>query len=201
MIPYDRNVLPPGQADLQIDGQDTDFVDITTKSGFVGYQRMMVEKDGKVIFDKLVINPSEGVFVLPVRINPQGMAEFLLVNEWKDVLGKRIAQIPQGGIRDGEKKSDAARREVKEETGYEPESLVLVGRQIFDTAYMSLEQPFYIGVVPYEQERRELELESGEDIVNLPWMRPEEIRRLPNTDGKTTIGIALAERVLNPSIL
>lgn len=201
IIPYDPSRLPPPEADLQIDGVDSDFSAITARSGFAGVKRMMVERDGKVLFDKFIIEPSDGVFVLPVRINPEGRAEYLLVNEWKDVLKKRIPNIVQGRLNKNEKPKDAARREVKEETGHEPTGLVLVGKQVFDSAYMSKEQPFYLAIVPYAQERMDLELEGGEDIDKLPWMRPSEIRRLPITDGKTTIGIALAERVINPKLL
>jgi 8-oxo-dGTP pyrophosphatase MutT (NUDIX family) len=201
LIPYNPNRLPPEKADLQIDGADSDFLAITARSGFAGVDRMMVERDGTVLYDTIKINPSSGVFVLPVRINPHKQAEYLLVNEWKDKLGKRITQIPQGRVGDGETDAEAAKREIREETGHEPTDLVLVGRQVFDSAYMSKEQPFYLALVPYDQERQDLELEGGEDIEKLHWMRPEEIRRLPISDGKTTIGIALAERVLNPNLL
>jgi len=201
LIPYDPKRLPPEKADLQIDGKDSDFSEVTAKGGFAGVKRMMVERDGKILFDTFKIEPSPGVFVLPVRINPDNKAEFLLVNEWKDKLGKRITQIPQGRTNKDEKVSDAARREVLEETGHEPTNLVFVGRQIFDSAYMSLEQPFFLATVPCEQERQELQLDMGEDIEQLPWMRPEQIRRMRISDGKTTIGIALAERVINPRLL
>ncbi len=201
LIPYDPNRLPPEKADLQIDGVDSDFSGITARSGFAGVERMMVERDGAILFDTIKINPSPGVFVLPVRINHQKLAEYLLVNEWKDKLGKRITQIPQGRVNNGETETEAAKREVREETGHEPFGLVLVGRQVFDSAYMSKEQPFYLALVPYGQERQDLELEGGEDIEKLSWMRPEEVRKLPIIDGKTTIGIALAEKVLNPNLL
>ncbi len=201
LIPYNPNRLPPEKADLQIDGADSDFLAITARSGFAGVDRMMVERDGVILFDTIKINPSSGVFVLPVRVNPQKQAEYLLVDEWKDKMGRRITQIPQGRINDGETEAEAAAREVKEETGHEPVGLVLVGRQVFDSAYMSKDQPFYLALVPYDQERQDLAIEGGEDIEMLNWMRPEEVRRLPISDGKTTIGIALAERVLNPNLL
>ncbi len=201
LIPYDPHRLSTDRADLLLDGEESDFKTITSKDGFVGFRRMMVERDGKVLFDKIVIDPSEGVFVLPVRVTPDNQAEFLLTNEWKDVLGKRIPNIPQGRINRGETAAQAAIREVREETGHEPTNLVLVGKQIFDSAYMSLEQPYFLATVPYEQERAELQLDGGEDISKLPWMNAEQVRRMGITDGKTTIGLSLGQSVINPSLL
>lgn len=200
-IPYDPNILPPEDTDLRVDGKHGNFQNITARSGFAGVTHLMVERDGKILFDKLRVDTSPAVFVVPVRVNPEGKAEFLLVNEWKDLQEKKVPNIPQGGIHEGETPKEAVIREVREETGYEPESIALIGMQIFDSAHMSDVQPFYLAMVPYSQEGRELELDETEDINRLPWMRPEEIRRLGIVDGKTTIGLALAEGVLRPELL
>lgn len=201
LIPYDPERLPPEEADLQVDGQNSPFKGINSKDGFVNFDRMMVEKGDKILFDKLVIDPSPGAFVMPVRINPQGRAEFLLVNEWKDTLGGYIPNIIQGRTTSDETPEDAARRLVRDEGGYEVHDLVLTGRQIFDSAYMSKDQPYYLAFIPYEQERAQLNLKKYEEIDILPWMSPEQIRRLKIRDGKTNLGMYAAQMVLNPKLL
>ena len=201
LIPYDPSRLPPEKADLQIDGVDSPFGRVSSRDGFAHFDRMMVERGDKILFDKLKIDPSPGAFVMPVRITPEGRAEFLIVNEWKDTLGKYIPNIIQGRTNDGEAPEDAARRLVRDEGGYVAQDLVLTGRQIFDTAYMDKDQPYYLALIPYDQQRAKLNLKKYEEIDILPWMRPEALRRLGISDGKTTLGITLAERVLNPLLL
>lgn len=201
LIPFDPNRLSREEADLQVDGMDSDFGGVNSKAGFVNFRRMMVERDGQILFDKLAIDPSCGAFVVPVRINLDNKAEFLLVNEYKDMLGKKIPNIIQGRTRDDEDSAVAARRLVREEAGYEADQLALIGRQIFDSAYMSRDQPYYLALIPFNQERQDLRPKQYEDIEVLPWMSTEEVRRLGINDGKTTIGIALAQGVLNPKLL
>ena len=117
LIPYDPSRLPPEEADLQIDGVDSPFRRVNSRDGFAHFDRMMVERGDKILFDKIKIDPSPGAFVMPVRITPEGRAEFLIVNEWKDTLGKYIPNIIQGRTNDGEAPEDAARRLVRDEGG------------------------------------------------------------------------------------
>ena len=68
---------------------------------------VVVGPNGEVKFDKLNIQWSPAVFVMPVRINPKGKAEFLLPEETRILLrdengrqgAVRIENIPQGLIK------------------------------------------------------------------------------------------------------
>jgi ADP-ribose pyrophosphatase len=48
----------------------------------------------------------------------------LLVNQFRTPLGKKLLEIPAGGIDKGEDAETAVIREMQEETGYRPEKLV-----------------------------------------------------------------------------
>lgn len=201
LIPYDPHRLPPEKADLQIDGVDSSFGRVNSRDGFVHFDRMMVVSGDRILFDKLKIDPSPGAFVMPVRVTPEGKAQFLIVNEWKDTMDSYTPNIIQGRTQDNEKPENAARRLVRDEGGHTVEDLVLIGRQVFDSAYMSKDQPYYLATVPYNQTRAELKLKKYEEIEILPWMSLEEIRRLGIKDGKTNLGIYLAQNVMRHHLL
>ncbi|MFC2020786.1 NUDIX hydrolase [Chloroflexota bacterium] len=51
----------------------------------------------------------------------------LLVNQFRQPLGKELLEIPAGGIEEGEKPEDAVCREMQEETGYLPQKVERLG--------------------------------------------------------------------------
>ncbi|MCG3401072.1 NUDIX hydrolase [Staphylococcus massiliensis] len=52
--------------------------------------------------------------------------EVILVKQFRKPLEKPLVEIPAGKLEKGEDREDAAKRELKEETGYEAESLTLI---------------------------------------------------------------------------
>ncbi len=63
--------------------------------------------------------------VVIVAVDPDD--NVLLVNQFRQSLGKELLEIPAGGIDSGEKPEEAVRREMQEETGYLPRKIERLG--------------------------------------------------------------------------
>lgn len=64
-------------------------------------------------------------FVVVVAVTPQG--QILLVRQHRVAAGAATLELPAGHVDPGETPEQAARRELREETGYEAENFQLVG--------------------------------------------------------------------------
>ncbi len=58
---------------------------------------------------------------------------FLLVRQFRPVVGAETLELPSGHVEQGESPEAAARRELAEETGYEAEKFELLGSLVPDT--------------------------------------------------------------------
>ena len=70
-----------------------------------------------------IVEHSDCVAIIPVDDNDN----VLLVNQFREAVGKELLEIPAGGIDDGEGPEDTVRREMQEETGYLPEKVERLG--------------------------------------------------------------------------
>jgi ADP-ribose pyrophosphatase len=66
-----------------------------------------------------------GDCVAIVAVDAEG--NLLLVNQFRQAVGKELLEIPAGGIEPGEDATAAVRRELSEETGYLPEKVERLG--------------------------------------------------------------------------
>lgn len=200
-------------ANWQVNGEIGDWDTVVDKRYGTIQHIAITDENGTVKFDKLNILWTSGVYVVAVRVNPDGKAEFLLPSEKRILLRNKDGQqgnefvdgIPQGVIREwqNELPHKAALRELMEETGYAPNSLVFLGNIAFSPANSEIEQPYYLAHVPYLQTAKAQTLEESETIHadEKRWLTWDQIQARPLRDGITVIGLALAQRVLKPELL
>lgn len=210
-LPSEEQAKLDKSANWKIDGGRGDWEEI--RDPYYGriIHVAVVEEEGRVKFDKLNMQWVPAAYVIILRVNPGGKAEFLLPKEkrilLRDEQGRQgnsfIDEIPQGVIREweGEVPADAAKREAREETGYSLSCLALIGRIALSPANSETIQPFYLARVPYTQRPEGQQLDDSEVIETERWFTWQQIQRLPLIGGSAIIGLALAQRVVKPDLL
>ena len=115
--------------------------------------------------------------------------KILLVKQYRLPVGKRLLEIPAGGIDGDEEPADAVRREMQEETGYLPKKVEKLGGFYsapgFCTEYLHL-------FLAAELEPSRLVAEDT-DCITLVRIDPEEITKLIHSgeicDAKSVAGL------------
>lgn len=157
----------------------------TIRDSKYGTIEHVLVQDGVHIYDKINIKLIPGAYVVLVRINPQGKAEFFIPRELRvllpDAQGNRgtvyLDTVPQGVIRTwtNESPQEAARREVRQETGYDPVGLVYLAKTYLTPANSDTVHHFFLGLVPYTQHAKDQQLEAGEHIQKGVWLTYSEL--------------------------
>lgn len=113
-------------------------------------QREMIEHPGSVI-------------VLPVTTDD----EVLLIRQYRYVTGETLIELPAGLIDEGEEPEAAARRELREETGYGVGELLFLGAAYVSPGYSREESNFYVatGCMQLDHEPDE---DEPIDIIHVP---------------------------------
>jgi len=132
-----------------------------------------------------VVEHTEVICVVAV----DGDGKFVLVRQYREAIGKDLLEIPAGGIEAGEDPAEAVRREMAEETGFEPRKLERMGGFYsapgFCTEYLHLF--LATDLVPH---RLEAEDTAGIEVVRV---RPDEVPGLIESgaicDSKSIAGL------------
>jgi 8-oxo-dGTP pyrophosphatase MutT (NUDIX family) len=126
-LPFEIDDIPLTKAaqkkrgyEVYVNGEEIKEV----KSALFKQDKMGVEirygqrKEG---YDGVVIreNGGGGAVTIPYTIDEGGQVYVGLVHEYRTTLGGIVANVPRGFLDKGETHAQAARREIREETGYE----------------------------------------------------------------------------------
>ncbi len=100
-------------------------------------EKMTVNGDHNYTVSRVVCK--DAVVIIPVIGN-----KIVLERQYRPVIRKTILGLPAGGIDRGETALAAARRELKEETGYTASRMTFMFKQYVDPGKMSYVSHFYV---------------------------------------------------------
>lgn len=152
----------------------------------VSLYRRVIEFGG-VVSEKDVVKFGKAVVILPILDD----GRVVLVRQWRAAVNAWILEAPAGRVEPGEDVFEAARRELREETGYEAEELIPMASTYVSPGYSDEVQVIFlarklrfVGASP----------EAGE-ILRTVIMSPEEVLSTvkPDTtvDAKTVLALLL----------
>ncbi len=87
--------------------------------------------------DFCLLNAPDWVTIVPLLKNPSGEDSFLMVKQFRHGSGEITLEFPAGLVENGENPSDAAARELLEETGYKAGTLIEAGKVNPNPAFMN----------------------------------------------------------------
>ncbi len=102
-------------------------------------ERRIISIDERVVERDVVVFP-DSVIILPVLKSDQ----IILIKQYRAAINDYIYEVPAGVVEPGESVRDAARRELIEETGYEPGELIEVGIYYPTPGYSTEKMHFFI---------------------------------------------------------
>lgn len=121
----------------------------------------------------------------------------LLVQQYRYAVGKTTLEIPAGVVDEGETPEEAARREVREETGYACNSLEKLISYFPAIGYSTEEMTIFLG-----KDLVQAPLQGDEDEISLVRMPFKEVydlcvsRNSPFMDAKSNLAVLLAGAVI-----
>ena len=148
-----------------VPGEGTDPLAWTTRGGETEYTcpGFDVRRDDVTLpdgteteFHYLTEPPS--VVLLPFTLD----GEVVVIEEWRQAVGRVTIGLPAGGFEEGETPVEAARRELAEETGYEAAALEELG--VFEPANGLLDSTFHYFFARECAPTAEQELDHNESI-------------------------------------
>lgn len=120
--------------------------------------------------------------------------EFLAVRRARAPM-QGLFTLPGGGVETGESLSEAAAREVREETGLTIETVALAGHREVVTRDDTGRVQRHFVILTFAARWVAGEPRLNEELLEARWMRPAALRDLPTTEGLSEIVAAAFERL------
>jgi len=144
------------------------------------------EKIGKAKIKRDVVKSPKAVGILPLIDKDK----VILIRQFRFAINKEIWEIPAGMLRKGEKPEVGAKRELKEETGYEAKELKKIGEFYLSPGYSTEYMYLFLarGLKKGEQS-----LEKGEKIKEVKIFSKKEVLKMIKSrkivDAKTILAL------------
>jgi ADP-ribose pyrophosphatase len=130
-----------------------------------------------------------------VGVLPDGRVA--LLRQYRHAVGRVIWEIPAGTLSPGESPDDCARRELREETGYEGDRFVKLGEMVPIPAYSDETIHLFLAT-ELRKGTQNLDEDEVLRVEPLPFERAlEMIRTNEIVDAKTIVGLTLARAYLS----
>jgi len=144
------------------------------------------EKIGKSKIKRDVVKSPKAIGILPLL----DKNKIVLIRQFRFAINKEIWEIPAGMLRKGEKPEVGAKRELKEETGYEAKELKKIGEFYLSPGYSTEYMYLFLarGLKKGEQS-----LEKGEKIKEVKIFSKKEVLKMIKSrkivDAKTILAL------------
>jgi 8-oxo-dGTP pyrophosphatase MutT (NUDIX family) len=115
-----------------------------------------------------VLDTRDWAIVIPVLETERGR-EFVMVRQWRHGAQTLSLEFPGGVFEQGEEPSQAACRELREETAYEAGSISKLGEFNPNPAIMSNRVHFFLAEDLQFMGRQELDEDEFVDVEPVPW--------------------------------
>jgi len=127
-----------------------DKVEIPLKKGGTAIREIVKSRDAVAVLCKVY-----------------GTDKYLLVKQYRAPVGKYVFEVVAGCVEEGEDPKECAEREIKEETGYEPLSIVSFGEIYPSPGYSSEKITLYYSVLDPERGPQNLDHDEEVEVVEL----------------------------------
>ena len=143
---------------------------------------------------KAYVRHRGAVVIVPLFEQPGRSPKIVMVRNDRHALGRRLDELPAGGIDEGEGPQEAAERELREETGHEASSIYPIG-EFYTTPGLTDERMHAFVATGLRQVGQQLEDDESLTVITRTMADVEGmIDRGELEDGKSLLAILWADR-------
>jgi ADP-ribose pyrophosphatase len=145
-------------------------------------KRITLYRDIVEVSNKITHHPflekRDGVIIIPIKVNEKKEARFIMVEQYRYPIGRMQLEFPGGATEPGQTNEEAARKELKEETGYQAKDLKFMYSMNPIPSISPFKTSVYLGIVEGNPEPLSIKDEEKEAGLNVKEFSADELLRL-----------------------